>query len=164
MSTTGYSVQIEEIVLRSSRIDRIPLDAENPQNSIMIKLSSLVNKELIQAHLDIEVTAITPSDPLMGVEMECAFVGVFSVHEGSDREGLKEFCETVPLGILWPYAREYVNDVTSRMGLSIQSLPLINPRELIPKLLDNDSITVDFADDMINENDEQEDLSPLDPS
>lgn len=81
----------------------------------------LVNVEF---HVRIADTAEN-AEPV--AEVECAFVAAFESHPDSEPSGdeLEAFAETTGLFAVYPYAREYISDVTRRMGLPALVLDLL---------------------------------------
>lgn len=61
------------------------------------------------------------------VELECTFVGFFSIERGSDYEEKIELLKSVSVPtIMFPYIREHISSITAKAGITPVILPPMN--------------------------------------
>jgi preprotein translocase subunit SecB len=126
----------------------VPLPSERKEEPrIQFAITPIVfgNDRLI-SELRICLINIVSEEPFAGQELTFAMAGVFKGSEETTKEQMGEFGQLYTLSILWPYAREFAQDILHRTGRRYSPLPVINPTGTTLDLLEQGQITVIFKE------------------
>lgn len=123
-----------DVRLTQSNIQLTRVPAPSAQLSVNVEMSPSASISLdpeneglllVNADFNVRITDVGDNDDV--AEVKCAFVAAFESHldDEPSREELDAFAETTGLFAVYPYAREYISDVTRRMGLPALVLDLL---------------------------------------
>ncbi len=123
-----------DVRLTQSNIQLTRVPAPSAQLSVNVEMSPSASISLdreneglllVNAAFNVRITDVGDNDDV--AEVKCAFVAAFESHldDEPSREELDAFAETTGLFAVYPYAREYISDVTRRMGLPALVLDLL---------------------------------------
>lgn len=103
-----------------------------------------VYDHLLLSELRVSIVNFIPENDKFAQLLTFSLVGVFTSGDNVTNEDLGEFGKYYSLSIIWPYAREFSQDIFQRTGFSWDCLPIINPRDVTMKMIDSGDITVKF--------------------
>lgn len=131
-----YPIALVEVRLYDVKVSRLVPEepqAAEPEPSLLTAFDSriLSPKELI-CHLSVSIKA--PSEANPEVTIDYALEGFFRATEHIAEEDMTRFAETTAVVLLWPYAREYFSDLTSRLQLTLPRFPTLDSRRAIDML------------------------------
>jgi hypothetical protein len=140
--------ELKRVVLRQSSASRQehPETALTPPFSITISHNSVANEVsngTLRIEGSVQVKGHDSSKPVMPVfNIECTFDLDYEIQDPSfqpEAESIAAFKDGNAIFNLWPYAREFVNNLTSRMELNAPALPLlrISPKKSGPDKQEN---------------------------
>jgi hypothetical protein len=128
--------ELKRIVLRRCRASREESQAAAPF-SLRISHSSIANEVgsgVLRIEARLQVQGHDSSDPTKLVfNVECAFDLDYQIQDQLFQpkpESLAAFKDGNAIFNMWPYAREFVNNLISRMELNTHPLPLLR---IVPK-------------------------------
>jgi preprotein translocase subunit SecB len=80
-----------------------------------------------------DVHAHVDDDESQYVHVECEFLLLYELTsmEGIEEQHVEAFTKWIALNNAWPYAREFVQGITCRMGISPLRMPLHKPETLV---------------------------------
>src|ERR1043166_1323984 len=114
------------------RPDQLHGHAVQPME-MSVNISNENNKLLafiLKIRLDASYDEEQKKEPAISIAAQ--FIANYLIVEDfSDHETFCAFVQHVGLAITWPYWREFVQSITTRMGLPAFPIPLINSAELI---------------------------------
>ena len=138
-------IKCERVNLKSCNLRFLPKD-KVLDKKLHFSLSPGIYDHLLLSELKISIVNIFPENDKFAQVLSFSLVGVFISDENVKNEDLAEFGKYYSLSILWPYAREFSQDIFQRTGFSWDCLPIINPQDVTKKMIDNEEITVTFHD------------------
>ncbi|MCX6053536.1 MAG: hypothetical protein NTZ74_01200 [Chloroflexi bacterium] len=85
--------------------------------------------------------------PFFGHRLTFTYFCYFKGEETTTKEKMGRFGQLYTLAILWPYVREFAQDIFSRTGLKAPVLPIINPTATTMEMLEQGVINVHYQED-----------------
>jgi preprotein translocase subunit SecB len=122
----SLNVYMIALTASSFKIQRDEYFAGGEDNSISFKLSSRP-MSLQERHFDVRSTLNLTVTNEKTKKHLIQLIATFELHfhaSPTKEEFVKRFCESEIRLVVWPYFREYVNDVTARMYIPPLILPL----------------------------------------
>jgi preprotein translocase subunit SecB len=123
-----YPIQITDVhCLRTScrRRQRRPNDPDTPALDIQVKSAGL-NEDGRGFGVALRVKALVPVLESEIAEVLVVVVGAFGSDDPIDPAVHAAFVANTPIVQLWPYARAYMAELGTMLGIALPPLPLIN--------------------------------------
>lgn len=138
-------IKLERINLKSCNINFFPAEKSGDEK-LSYSLSPSVFKNLLLSELHIRIVNSIPNNDQFVQILNFSLIGIFTVDEGITKEAIGDFGTNYSISILWPYAREFSQDIFQRAGFPAQCLPIINAQEVTKDMVDKGLIKVKFQD------------------
>ena len=100
--------------------------------SVDIEPVGLETHQQLSVTVSLRVVGKPPDDDRHSLEIECAFTLAYSLEsfDGIDEKHVQAFTHFIVLNNVWPYAREFVQDISQRLGFPPLRLPLYKPENM----------------------------------
>lgn len=138
-------IKCERVNLKSCNLQFIPQDKVVNQN-LHFSLIARVFEKLLLSELNVQVVNFFPENNQFAQILTFSLVGVFTSGSDVTKDVLGDFGKSYTLSILWPYAREFSQDMFQRTGFTWECLPVINAQDTTMKMIENGEIKVEFQD------------------
>lgn len=125
-SIVQHSVQLKEVFaekVHGVRHSFIPGQALSAELAVKSQGEAWSKDE---GHSDVKLNVTGRQGEKVAVEIEVVVRGIFRSREGGDQESFDAFLKTQGLALLWPFMRELVANLTTRLGLPPLLIPLIH--------------------------------------
>jgi len=143
-------IKCERVNLKSCGLNFVPTEKAGDQK-LQFSLNCRVFENLLLSELQIRMVNDFPENDQFSQVLQFQMVGVFSSGKAVSKENLGNFGKHYTLSILWPYAREFSQDLLQRTGFSWKCLPIVNAQETTKEMIENNSITVEFTGSQANQ-------------
>jgi len=139
-------IECLNVGLKECALAPLPIERKgDPRVQFAITPIVFGNDRLI-SELRICLINIVSEQPFVGQELTFAMAGVFRGSEVTTKEQMGEFGQMYTLSVLWPYAREFAQDIFHRTGMRFLPLPVINPTGTTADMLEQGQITVIYKE------------------
>jgi preprotein translocase subunit SecB len=144
-ATSGNEIHVINIALRSTNLVDLPEDKKDLEKIAWI-LSPRISKNNLYSELNVRVINTISDDPYFAQILTFSIVGHFVKDDDVSDESFVDFGRDYSLSILWPYAREYANDVFQRTGVPCELLPIINAQTTTEEMVEAGKIKVEIEE------------------
>lgn len=135
------SIRSERVNLKSCSLEFVPKEKAVGEN-LTYELTVAVFGQLLVSEIAVKVRNDLPENNDFSQILIFSLVGLFTGDEGISPEQIADFGKNFTFSILWPYAREFAQDMFQRTGFPSECLPIINAQETTKKMIENDLIKV----------------------
>jgi preprotein translocase subunit SecB len=125
---TLYPIQLAEVHCATIRADHRPKpdDSEHLQTAVQIALTELdAAARAFRVRLDVQIGV-----PAVGegeiADLQVVVQGTFTAESEISAELYARYTAFTPVALLWPYARAYLSQLGSMVGLAIPPLPSLD--------------------------------------
>lgn len=123
-----FEIGLLDVILDSVKTERFPdhpLEIDNPEPAFETSINLEVEPpQRLTCFLRVSIQY--PSESAPAVKIDFVIVGLFLSDEDLTEDDLKYFGEKNALLILWPYARQIAQELSSHMRLPIPPLPTLD--------------------------------------
>jgi preprotein translocase subunit SecB len=139
-----------QILLRYSKLEDIS-ENDKSDHELQFKVTPRIKNNNLFLELHIRIENVINSGPIYAQSLTFGLIGHFIADEDVPMDIREEFAQNFTLGLLWPYAREYANDVFRRAGRNNVILPVINAQGTTQEMVEQGKIKVTIDDDIKKE-------------
>ena len=139
----NYLIKCERINLKYCNLDFVPQDKVGFEK-FTYSMTLRVFEKLLLSELQVRVVNFFPENNQFAQVLSYNLVGIFTTDHKVSQEKFGDFGKHFTFSILWPYAREFAQDIFSRTGFSWDCLPIINAQDTTKKMIESGSITVQY--------------------
>ncbi len=125
-----FPIRFLDAVLYDLRITRFPDQADkfmSPGGNLQIEISKpLLVGQRMELAIGLRIQVPNPDEPAFIIEVKLN--GIFEITEGTDEQLINDFVVTSAPFLIWPYARELIQNLTVRMRVLPLMLPTLDLR------------------------------------
>jgi hypothetical protein len=141
-------IHFEKLILRYSHLIDIQ-ESQKGVEEILFRVTPRIVDLNLFLELHLKVVNIVCKSPFIAQQLTFGLIGQFKADEGMAANYLEDFAKNFTLALLWPYAREYTQDVFQRTGQVNTILPVLNVQDTTKEMIEKGQITVMFGDGSI---------------
>lgn len=139
-------IQCERVSLRECNLSAVNPEEHKDEPPVQFAIQPVVfgNDKMVS---ELKVCASNfRKNAKVGFILNFTMVAYFRGSENTTKEQLGEFGQLYTLSILWPYAREFAQDMFMRSGFPGSLLPVINPTATTEDMMKQKMIEVIYQE------------------
>jgi hypothetical protein len=148
VSAPEDQIQLIRISLHDCSLSLLTDEHKNePPIQFAIQPTVIGNSKMVSELRVCLINSKPEKPPFLGHMLTFTYLSYFKGEVNTTKEAMGKFGQLYTLAILWPYIREFAQDIFTRTGYKSPVLPIINPTATTLDMLKQGVINVIYQED-----------------